>query len=180
MTRKKQIIRIAIITLVLLTIFIGGREIYFARMITINSIQIEMNGIDLVKNSESIIIGTVEKMIGSKRYFDETGELMVDTQWQVAVIKDYKNLISGNIIINVPGGRYSLTEVIVEDAPNLIEYEKVLLYIKSSKTKGEYEIVGQFQGKYSVIADKSGLEIFVQDQTNIRKTNLELENELKN
>lgn len=179
MTTKKQLIRIIIIVLVLIGTFFAGREIYYARKVNQQSVQIKLDSVALTKNSFGIIIGTVEKSLGTKRFIDDNGEVMINTRWQVKVEKVYKGNVSNSVIVQTPGGRYGLTEVVAEDAPTLTKEDKVLLYLSPWRNSGEYQITGQFQGKFNVSKANDGTEIFTQQETGNIKTVSELENELK-
>ena len=165
MTRKKQIFRIAVLAALLLAVFFGGREIYFARQITKQSLMIKLTTEELASQSEMVIQGTVVKALGARRYFDENGELMVSASWQVKPDRAFKGQLPGTLIVQTPGGRYGLTEIIVEDAAELAVGQRVLLYLKPAAEKEKYEVTGEFQGKFEVAKDFAGEEIFRQQGT---------------
>lgn len=178
MTTQKQILRIFIIVIVLAVIFFGGRELYYARHVTQRSLQIKLNGTALAKNSSAIITGTVEKSLGAKRFTDENGEIMVNTRWQIKVDKNFKGSLPASIVVQTPGGRYGLTEVIVEDAPQLATGDKVLLYLQPYDNTSDYQVTGQFQGRFSLTTDQSGNPVYEQAETKLKKSMADLEKEI--
>ena len=179
MTTKKQVIRLVIIAVVLVGAFFGGRELYYARHITQNSIQVKLESADLTKQSSGIIQGTVEKKLSTKRFTDASGELMVNTLWQVKIDETYKGTFSQSLVVETPGGRYGLTEVVVEDAPTLAVGEKVLLYLQPIESSSDYQLTGQFQGHFTVTKDEKGNEVFVQQGTEIKETKTLIKEEIK-
>ncbi|MFA5069675.1 MAG: hypothetical protein WC528_00080 [Patescibacteria group bacterium] len=178
MTAKKQVIRVVIIVVVLVAVFFGGRELYYAKHITRQSLMVKLTAEELVRDSNIIMQGTVTKSLGTKRYADENGEIMVSTRWQVKVDKQYKGENFGTVIVQTPGGRYGLTEVIVEDAAVLTPEEKVLLYLSQAEDEGEYRVVGELQGKFEVSEDTAGNVTFIQQGTDEIKTPDKLQTEI--
>lgn len=180
MTTKKQILRIAIMVAVIGLVFFAGRELYFARNITQQSIMVKLTGADLTKQASAIILGTVQKEEGTYRFTADNNEVMVNTRWSVSVDKILKGNVPASIVVQTPGGRYNLTEIIVEDAASFTAGEKVLLYLEASPVKtGEYAVTGEFQGHFTQTKDASGNEVYEQQETKETKMLVTVTDEIK-
>ena len=118
---------------------------------------------ELTKLSETVIEGRVE---GVEAQWSKDGKTIFTSAYIVV-----SNVIRGmsdqtNIIVEYEGGEIGDTGVKVSDEPTLKEGERVILFLKSGKSKKDgvaYNIVGKGQGKYVMGADgiarKSGFSI---------------------
>jgi hypothetical protein len=108
---------------------------------------------ELTKLSEIVIEGKVE---GVEAQWSKDGKTIFTNAYIVV-----SNVIRGmsdqtNIIVEYQGGEIGDRGLKVSDEPTLNEGERVILFLKSGKSKKDgvaYNIVGKGQGKYVMGAD---------------------------
>lgn len=129
----------------------------------------------LQQRADTVVRGTVVKKMGTMREVDATGEDMVYTRWQIQINKKYKGRPEGKIIVRTMGGQYLSTIVEAEDQPDLSVKEQVFLFLQAVPGwKGDYRIVGEFQGTYK-IEERQGKNIAIQPETKTERPEQDLE-----
>ncbi len=171
MTTKRQIIRLMILIAVIGVIFLGGRELYYAKSIHQSNLLAYATFQEIADESEIIVQGTFTKKLGSYRTI-ENDEIMVYTRWQFEVEKAYKGNPGGELTLKTAGGRVGLTELVVEDTPEITLKKPVVIFI--SKSDDDYILRFSGMGYYDVERDGQGNEIFVQLLSKETKTFEEL------
>lgn len=130
----------------------------------------EKNLNDLVKESDNIVIGKVTNKIS---YWEDK---VIFTDIDISIKQNIKGK-QDKIKLKIPGGTVGNVTLTVEDVPSFARGEETLLFLK------ENQIVGQFQGKYSIKDDNTletdeSLGIFVNKIKNIMSGKYEKEKEV--
>ncbi len=97
----------------------------------------------LTMGSHKIVIGTV---VSRSSYW--TGDSLIYTDVVVAPDLTIKGEDEGALVIRVPGGIVGDTQVSVSDAPDLLDSERVLLFLH--RAGDHLEVVGRDAGKYTI------------------------------
>lgn len=118
---------------------------------------------ELVKTSEIIVIGEVEDV---KAQWSKDGKTIFTSASIVISDVIRGNIAQKKIIVEYEGGEVGDIGLRVSDVSPLSNGEKVILFLRSGKSKQEgvvHNIVGKAQGKYTIdnsgIARKSGFSI---------------------
>ncbi|MBI5467036.1 MAG: hypothetical protein HY975_02365 [Candidatus Kerfeldbacteria bacterium] len=124
-------------------------ELPHAARIAHDPLVVEMSDIDLAKNADQVVSGTITKKLNTVREVGADGEDMVYTRWQVRTTRTVKGTHGQTVNVRIPGGRYLSTIVEVEDQPDFSVGQSVMLFLgKRDDWKGDYRLVGEFQGAF--------------------------------
>ena len=154
MNIDKNMIRIVVFTLIFLTLPLKSY-----------SVMVGLSTTDLTTSSDIVVVGQVENV----ESFWSQDKKAIGTSVLIII----ENVIKGNLsqdrlIVEYKGGEMGDTALKVSDVSPLRSGEKVVLFLKSGKSKKNpgnvvFNIVGKGQGKYSVdgsgIATKEGFAI---------------------
>lgn len=143
-------------------------ELPHAARIAHDPLVVEMSDIDLAKNADQVISGTIIKKLNTVREVGADGEDMVYTRWQIRTVRTVKGTHGQTVNVRIPGGRYFSTIVEVEDQPDFSVGQSVMLFLgKRDDWKGDYRLIGEFQGSFRL--EGSGVsEEAVQSETERR------------
>jgi hypothetical protein len=118
---------------------------------------------ELTRGSESVIIGEVED---TEAQWSKDGKTIFTKAFIVVNEIIRGRTLQKRIIIEYEGGEIGDIGLKVSDVVPLEKGERVLLFLKSGKSRGDgfiYNIVGKAQGKYSIdkerIARKRGFSV---------------------
>ncbi|MDI6803773.1 MAG: hypothetical protein QME58_07995 [Bacteroidota bacterium] len=120
-----------------------------------------MNIEDLVKKSEVIIHGIVEKVESGK---DAQSGLLV-TYITINVYENFNGAQTGKYTFKQYGGKADGLVYFPAGSPRFTENEEVILMLYPQSTKGMQSPVGMEQGKFSVVIDNRSGKKFVQNKT---------------
>ncbi len=120
-----------------------------------------MNIEDLVKKSEVIIHGIVEKIESGK---DAQSGLLV-TYITINVVENFNGAATGIYTFKQYGGKADGLVYSPAGSPRFTENEEVILMLYPQSEKGMQSPVGMEQGKISVVTDNSSGKKFVQNKT---------------
>lgn len=165
MTIRHKIIRWLIITVAILGLGLGARELYYFRTIRQANLMVEVELPELIQRAPLIIRGNVEKSIGTSRYSDPAGELVVGTRWRVTVNEILKGQAPDSIIVRTLGGRYGLTVMWMEDEVEFTDGEKSILFLEPDPSGQDYRVVDNYQGHYRIQGDQA-----IQQESNEAKS----------
>ena len=154
MTRQRQIIRLFIIGVATIGLAFGVRELYYFRSMQVSRVMAKVELPELIQNSPLIVKGTVEKSIGTARYSDPSGELVVGTRWQVTVNELLKGQAPDSIVVRTLGGRYGLTVMWMEDEVEFTDGETSILFLEPDPSGQDYRVVDMYQGHYRIQNDQ--------------------------
>lgn len=119
-----------------------------------------MNIEDLVKKSEVIIYGVVEKVESGK---DSQSGLLV-TYITINVYENFYGAVTGKYTFKQYGGKADGLVYSPAGIPRFNENEEVVLMLYPQSKKGLQSPVGMEQGKFSVVTDKPSGKKFVQNK----------------
>jgi len=165
MTKQRQIVRLLIIIVAFVGVGFGARELYYFRSMERSSVMVKVKIPDLIHNSPLIVRGVVQQSIGTDRYHDPAGELVVGTRWRVDISESLKGNMSDSIIVRTLGGRYGLTVLWVEDEVVFSEGETVLLFLEPDPSGKDYRVVDNYQGHFTIQDDQA-----IQQESGERKS----------
>lgn len=141
MFRRQKIVLICLMSLPIL-LFAG--EVW--------SLMVGLSTEELTRDSETVIVGEVRDVIS---YWSEDGTTIF-TMANVVVDQAVKGIHHTEVDIEYKGGEVGGIGLRVSDAPSLKKGEKVILFLKTKKIeKGKkvFNIVGNGQGKYTIIEE---------------------------
>jgi len=117
---------------------------------------------ELTKASDMVIVGKVENV---EAQWSKDGKIIFTSAY-IVIDNVIKGPAQANITVEYEGGEIGDIGLKVSDESPLLKGEKVILFLKSGKSKKDgvaYNIVGKSQGKYVIdaygIATKSGFSI---------------------
>lgn len=138
-----------------ITLFLCLAAIFFLSPQS-HALMINLSIKELTKASEVIVKG---KVVKTESYWSEDGDTIF-TKAYIRIQTVIKGKVVGKkIMTEYEGGVVGDEFVYVSDMPELKKGEKVILFLKSKKTKDDtesgnvYEIVGNAQGKYLMYND---------------------------
>ncbi len=120
-----------------------------------------MNIEDLIKKSDLIIHGIVEKIESGK---DEQSGLLV-TYITITVLENFYGDTKGKYTFKQYGGKADGIVYSTAGSPRFTVNEEVILMLYPQSTKGMQSPVGMEQGKFSVITDTRSGKKFVQNKS---------------
>ncbi|MFH2097398.1 MAG: hypothetical protein ABII24_02545 [bacterium] len=164
MTNQRKILRILIITVVTIGLSMGIRELFYFQSIHRSSLMVKMELPELIESSAVIVRGTVTDTIGTSRYYDDAGELVVGTRWKLVETESLKGDAPESLIVRTLGGRSGLTEMLVEDEVEFTPGETALVFLEIDPDSEDYRVVGNFQGHFTIQGD-----LAVQQETGEQK-----------
>lgn len=121
------------------------------------SVMVNLTRDELVKGSDSIIVGEV---VDEYSEWDPSGKFIV-TYVRVRLTEDVKGSEAGSsdVIIKKMGGRVGNREMVVHGGPRFVVGEKALLFLQK-KSLGYRSVMGFSMGKYRIVRDAvSGVEM---------------------
>jgi hypothetical protein len=173
MTKRSPVIRFSIIIIATVALAFLVRELFYFREVNMIVSLAKVEQAELIQRSSIIVRGTVEKRAGTIRYWNNQGELGVDTRWKIRVSETLKGNTMGEITVRSDGGRYLLTHISVEPTVQFSAGESVLLFLEPHP-EGDYRAVGSIQGHYTIQEDQA-----VQQGSGERTPLADLENLVK-
>lgn len=118
---------------------------------------------ELTKSADAVIVGEVEDV---EAQWSKDGKTIFTGAYIVVRSVIRGAIAQANITVEYEGGEIGDRGLMVSDEPTLEIGEKVILFLKSGKSKKDgsiYKIAGKSQGKYVIdedgIARKSGFRI---------------------
>ena len=153
MTNQRKILRILIIAVATIGLSLGIRELFYLQSIHRSSLMVKMELPELIESSAVIVKGTVTDSIGTSRYYDDAGELVVGTRWNLEVTESLKGNAPESLTVRTLGGRYGLTEMWVEDEVEFVPGETTLVFLEIDPDSEDYRVIGNFQGHFTIQGD---------------------------
>lgn len=115
---------------------------------------------DLIKGSDFVIEGTVEKIVPEWNKQNN----MIYSKIRIKVHKDYKNKLKSDFIdIYELGGTINEFSTSAPYSPVYLENEKIIAFIKYNKTKNQNYTNGDLFGKYRLTESENGKRLEIKD-----------------
>lgn len=154
-------------------------ELPHAKRYSYHGLVLEMDVPAMAKEAELMFSGTVMKELGTVRTTDPAGEDIVYTRWLIRPDRFTKGSASKPIVVRTIGGQYNLTFVEVDDYPSFTVGESVALFLKTHPDwKGDYRVVGEFQGKFR-LDESNGTLTAIQAESESKKPLTDLEQQVR-
>jgi len=121
------------------------------------SLMVVLSTEGLTKESESVVVGVVRDV---SSYWSADGTTIF-TKANVMVDQVVKGTHHAEVDIEYQGGEVGGIGLKVSDAPSLEKGEKVILFLKAKKVDKNikvFNIVGNAQGKYTVMEDRTAIK----------------------
>ncbi len=113
---------------------------------------VELDVSDLSIRSDAVVIGEV---LSKRSYWNEAHTLIL-TDYAVKVSEDYKQAVSGTVVVTVIGGEVDGMGLASSVMPVIEVGEKTVLFLKKIPDGG-YGISGDAQGKMTVTGEDSAV-----------------------
>lgn len=158
--------RLALI--IVLGLFLGGfaLELPHAKHVTAHIFVAKVDQQAMTKEASAILIGTVLKKENTVRTTVGSDD-SVTTRWNVKVEQTLKGAVPSVVVVRTDGGSYGLTVIDVEDAAKLVPGEHVLLYLEPVPGTKDFQVIGEFQGKYTLEGNEQS-QVATQQETGDR------------
>jgi hypothetical protein len=133
------------------------------------ALMLQLSLADLSSGADAIIVGTVLDL-SSRWNSDHT---RINTSVILSIEESLKSSLSANgqVTVSVPGGTVDGITEQDSDSPTFALGEKTVVFLKQN-SESQFEVYGQFQGKFSVVNDK----VNGQSLTELNKTSIRLAN----
>jgi hypothetical protein len=113
------------------------------------ALMIKLDTPTLARHSDDVLVGRV---VALEYQWDEAGQYIY-THVTVAVSESVKSVVTQKeVVLKVPGGEADGLVLMVSDTPEFQIGQEVVVFVAATED-GTFEVVGSFQGKYTLEGD---------------------------